>query len=105
MRDVPEWIGKDDNDAVPNRVRARVYQRFGGVCQCGCNRKIWPTEGWDIDHRVALINGGENREDNLQPVLVDHHRSKSADDLAEKSKVYRMRQRHLGIKKRKWRWG
>src|SRR5262245_28787116 len=103
-REVPEWIGKDDNDRVPNRVRARVFYRFEGTCMCGCARKIWPGELWECDHRIALINGGENRENNLWPLLKDHHKEKSADDVDEKSKVYRLRQRHLGLRKSKWRW-
>jgi 5-methylcytosine-specific restriction endonuclease McrA len=50
-----------------------------------------------LDHKVALINGGEHRESNLFPALKDKHRAKTADDVAEKSKTYRMGAKHRGL--------
>lgn len=105
-RELDEWIGATPDTPTPPRVRLRVFERFHGVCQCGCTRRIFPGDAWQCDHTIAIINGGENRESNLRPLLVDCHASKSSDDVAEKSKVYATRARHLGIKpKRKWRWG
>jgi 5-methylcytosine-specific restriction protein A len=104
-REIPEWRGKDDNEPVPSRVRLRVFDKYEGRCMCGCYRKIWGGYAWQCDHIVALINGGENRESNLQPLLIECHEKKTADDVDEKSKVYRIRQKHHGLKpKRKWRW-
>ncbi len=104
-RDVPEWIGRDDNEPVPVRVKLRVYERFDGRCGC-CTRKIYPWDKWDCDHVKAIINNGENRESNLQPLLDACHKKKTSDDVAEKSKIADLKARHLGIKpKRKWRWG
>jgi hypothetical protein len=37
----------------------------------------------------------------LRPLLTKHHAKKTKADVAEKSKVYRIRARHLGIGKRK----
>ncbi len=51
-----------------------------------------------MDHKTALCNGGENREGNLFPALRSKHRLKTAADVAEKSKVARIRSKHLGIK-------
>ena len=53
------------------------------------------------DHKVAIINGGENRESNLRTLLKSHHKTKTAADVAEKAKVYRKRLNHLGLKRRK----
>lgn len=99
-RSVPEWIGATDNTPVPPRVRARVFLSFQGYCQGPCNRKIAPGEHWICDHRTALINGGQNREANLQPICdwCDKN-SKTPADVAEKSKTARVRNRHLGIKR------
>lgn len=97
-RDVAEWIGKTDDEPVPARVRVRVFDRYEGRCQC-CGRKIRAGEPWGCDHKIALINGGENRESNLQPLLDEHHREKTAADVAEKSRVYKKRAAHLGIRK------
>ena len=30
-----------------------------------------PGDAWDLDHKVALINGGRHAEDNLAPALKD----------------------------------
>ena len=99
-RSVPEWIGKTANETIPPRVRTRVFERFGGVCQCGCGIKIRVGMKWDADHALAIINGGENRESNLVPLLTDHHKIKTAQDVAVKSKTYRMKAKNLGLRKR-----
>lgn len=95
-REVPEWIGKTDNTPIPPRVRTRVFLAHKGICHIS-GREIRAGEAWDVDHVIALINGGENRESNLAPALRDKHREKTAQDVAEKSKVERIRQKHLGI--------
>src|SRR5713226_4034749 len=100
-RKVEEWIGKNDDDPVPPRVRLRVFDRFNGIC-CECATKIIARR-WICDHRQALINGGQNRENNLGPIHEDCDKLKTAADVAEKSKNARVRSKHLGIKKRKWR--
>ncbi len=97
-REVPEWIGAKPDTKVPDRVRARVFLAHDGKCFL-TGRKIMPADYWQIDHRIALINGGENRETNLAPVLRDAHRIKTRADMQEKSKTARMRNKHLGIKK------
>ena len=95
-RAVPEWIGSSPDAAVPARVRLRVFERHGGKCHL-TGRKIMAGDPWDLDHIKALCNGGEHRESNLAPALRDKHREKTAEDVAEKSKTYRMRAKHLGI--------
>lgn len=101
MRSVDEWIGKTDDDGIPGRVMIRIFDRYEGRCQCGCNRKIMPGENWVVDHRIALINGGEHRERNLQPLIGAHHQVKTRQDVAIKSKIARTRSRHLGIKRKR----
>lgn len=107
MRSVPEWIGKTDDAAIPPRVRLRVFDGDKGVCQCGCGIKIRSGDAWDTDHKVALANGGENRESNLQTLLRGHHRIKTRADVAQKATDYRKRKSNLGLKKprtiRAWR--
>ena len=100
-RSVPEWIPASDDSAIPDRVRLRVYLKYGGRCQCGCNRQIRVGESWDCDHDKALVNGGEHREGNLRPLLTEHHRNKTKEDVAEKALVSRKQKKHLGIKKAK----
>jgi len=97
-RAVDEWVATDDNQAIPARVKVRVFDRSGGVCAiCTCTivGKLRPA----YDHKIALINGGQNRESNLQLLCVPCHATKTKADVAEKSRVYRKRSAHLGIKK------
>lgn len=106
MRSTDEWIGKNDDAAIPPRVRLRVFARHGGVCHLS-GRRILASDAWDCDHIVALANGGLHRESNLAPAIREKHREKTARDVAEKAKNDRVRKRHLGIKKprtiRAWR--
>jgi 5-methylcytosine-specific restriction protein A len=99
-RSVEEWVGKTDDTAIPPRVKLRVFDRYGGVCQCGCGRKIRAGEPWDAEHLIALINGGENRERNLGPCVREHHKGKTARDVAIKSKTAAVRMKNLGIKRK-----
>lgn len=96
-RAVEEWIGRDDDTPVPERVKLRVFTRFEGRCHRS-GRKIMAGDPWDVDHVLAICNGGENRESNLAPILRGKvHKAKTAEDVAIKSKVARTRAKHLGI--------
>lgn len=99
-RSLPEWRGKHDDSPVPPRVRLRIFERHAGICYLS-GRKIRPGEDWDLDHIVAIINGGSNSELNLAPVLIDPHKVKTKEDVAEKSRVARKRKSFLGIKKKR----
>lgn len=102
MRTPPEWIGKDDDEPVPPRVRLRVFDKFHGIC-CECSVKIVGRR-WICDHRIAIINGGANREDNLGPIHEACDRKiKTPKDVAEKKVNNRVRSKHLGIRKAKGR--
>lgn len=98
-RSVPEWIGKTDDTPVPPHVKRRVYDAHGGVCYITGRKINPPGDQYDIDHKIALINKGQNRESNLAPVLREVHRAKTARDVAEKAKVERTRQKHLGLRR------
>ncbi|SFG57101.1 HNH endonuclease [Ensifer sp. OV372] len=101
MRTVPEWIAKHDDQKVPDRVRQRVFDREGGICHL-TGEKIDPVrDEWDLDHKVALILGGEHRETNLFPAKREPHRRKTAVEMKVKSKIARTRKKHLGIAKPK----
>lgn len=96
MRSVPEWIGKHDDEQIPPRVRLRVFERFHGICP-KCTRKLMPGH-WTCDHIIALANRGKHRESNLQPLCNDPcNARKNKDDVAEKSKTYQRRSRHVGV--------
>lgn len=98
MRSVDEWIGKTDDTPAPPRVRLRVFEKYEGRCYLS-GRKIGAADKWELEHIIALCNGGENRESNLAPALADKHKEKTAQDRKTKAKSDRVRKRHLGIRK------
>ena len=97
-----EWIGKTPDTPVPPRVKLSVLDRQNYRC-AGCTRKITAGERWHCDHVIALINGGANRESNLQYLCSWCHEEKTANDVAIKSTVARKRKKHYGIGGKKWR--
>ncbi|GAA0212685.1 5-methylcytosine-specific restriction endonuclease McrA [Brevundimonas nasdae] len=94
-RTVDEWVGKSPDSPIPARVRARVFEAHGGRCYLS-GRKIAAGESWECDHVIALVNGGENRESNLAPALREPHRQKTTRDVGIKSKIARIRAKHIG---------
>lgn len=99
-RAVPEWLAKHDDEKVPARVRLRVFERENGMCHI-TGRKIAPGESWELEHKVALILGGQHRESNLFPALTEPHREKTAAEMQVKAKIANVRKKHLGIKRPK----
>lgn len=98
-RSVDEWIGEHPDQAVPPRVRLRVFERYGGRCYLS-GRLIRPGDAWDLEHIRALSLGGEHRESNLAPALKEPHKIKTKADRKAKAKADRTRKKHLGIKKK-----
>jgi len=97
-RTLQEWIGATPDTPVPPRVKARVFLAYDGRCGI-CERKLASGDKWECDHVQALVNGGENRESNLQPACEWCHRAKTREDVAEKATVARKRAKHIGVRK------
>lgn len=98
-RAVPEWIGKTDDTPVPDRVRLRVFEKYNGHCYLSGIRLTPGT--WEVEHIVAIINGGENRESNLAPVSKGKvHQAKSREDVKIKALTYRKKKANIGLKKK-----
>lgn len=100
MREVDDWIGRTDNTPPPQRVRLRVIDRQGGRCAI-TGRDFRPGDEIHLDHIIPLACGGRNAEDNLQAVIAEAHREKTAEDVALKAKIARVRAKHLGLAKPK----
>ncbi len=98
-RKVPEWHGKTPDTSVPPRVRLRVWERSTGYCRCGYF--LTADKPWHADHCIPLILGGENRESNLRIICWACHKEKTKTEVATKSKDYRIRAKHAGIKRKK----
>jgi 5-methylcytosine-specific restriction endonuclease McrA len=97
-RIVAEWIGKTDDTAIPDRVKERIARKYGDQC-AHCKGPIGGRSSARFDHIIPLILGGQNREDNLQLLCGPCHQAKTNLDVKLKAKVFRVRRKHLGIKK------
>jgi 5-methylcytosine-specific restriction protein A len=98
-RDVPEWIGKDDNATIPPRVKLRVAKRADHKCEiCGVR-----AERGEVDHITPVIfstpDNPLNRERNLQWLCINHHKAKTKSDVALKSLVAKRQIRTAGIER------
>jgi 5-methylcytosine-specific restriction protein A len=109
-RAVAEWVGKNDDTAVPDRVRLRVFAKADECCT-SCTRKIRAGETWTCEHVIALINWRKtddtphgNRESNLGVTCSNCLAPKNAADVAEKSQVYDMRRKSV-LPKKRGTWG
>lgn len=98
-----EWIGKNDDSAIPPHVKDRIYHRCGKRCQ-ECGTPLDAVIKPQFDHIVALINGGRHAEFNLQTLCRPCHGLKTAADVGEKSIVYQKRASHLGFTAPKHKW-
>lgn len=97
VRTVEEWVGETPDTPIPQRVRMRVFEAKKGRCH-KCTRKILAGETWTCEHVIAITNGGENREKNLDCTCCNCLPEKNAEDVAIKAKGYRTRSRHFGVK-------
>ena len=94
-RSVPEWRGKTPDTKVPDRIRDRVFARAKGICHLS-GAKIQAGQRWDVEHIRPLALGGEHRETNMAPALVEPHREKTAEEKTAISKADRIRRKANG---------
>lgn len=67
-------------DAMPRSTSVRTEFIKGNPCpSTGKARGRCP--GWEVDHRVALVCGGEDRIENLQWITVADHREKTRAEV------------------------
>jgi len=95
-RAVEKWVGSRHDAKIPDRVRQRVYDDHDGICHaCGVHMG---GKLWQLDHVIALINGGKHDEANLAPICMPCHKIKSWLDVGSKSKIAAVKARHTGVK-------
>jgi len=68
-------IGVTHERNVSEQTKSKVIARDGGHCvTCGSTRQL------EVDHKVALMNGGTNEESNLATLCDDCHTKKTRMD-------------------------
>lgn len=80
----PDWI--EARKAIPAAAKREVFARSQSMCEReGCEQV-----GKEIDHIIAQALGGTNELDNLELLCREHHREKTAVDIARIAKADRM---------------
>ncbi len=85
-RSIAEWIGKHPDEAIPPRVKQRILERQNRICALS-GAPIPPGVTPHFDHCVALRDGGEHREGNLQAALPGPHQKKTAREAKERARA------------------
>ena len=96
MTDVPTTPRK----AMGVMRRLRIFEAHGGICiLCGLKIHGGRGEKWIIEHKRALVLGGEDTDENCGPAHETCRRVKDKADVASGSKAKRSKAKFLGIKK------
>jgi 5-methylcytosine-specific restriction protein A len=93
-----EWVGKNDDSRPHTAVRRRLLELSGFRCQI-CGHSV-DGKKWEADHITRLMDGGENRETNLQVACIQCHKEKTGQENKSQAKGDRNKNRHYGIKKK-----
>jgi 5-methylcytosine-specific restriction endonuclease McrA len=81
--------------------KVRIFDRAHGICHvCGGKIHAERGEAWEVEHVVALADGGADEPWNMAPAHVDPcHKGKTAEESTGRAKVMRLRANHLGVPK------
>lgn len=103
-RAIEEWVGKTPDTPAPARVILRVFLRQSRRCAV-TGRTIRPGDSRRVDHIIPLKQGGANKESNLQIILDEPHKEKTAIEADQNAKVERIQKKHYGLKQPSKSWG
>lgn len=85
-RSVKEWQGRNDDAMPTNAVFDRLYAKQDGR-DAITGIAFAPGDKICRDHIVPLIDGGENRESNLQLITEKQHKLKTAREAMDRAKT------------------
>lgn len=87
--------------SLTRNQRAELFLEHGGICYlCKCIINAARGEAWEVEHVEAREISGRDDWANLRPAHVDCHKVKTKQDKAIIAKCNRVRNKHLGIRKR-----
>ena len=94
-RTIPEWIGKNDDAMPPRTVFDRLWEKQGGK-DAITGIEFTAADKVVRDHILPLIDGGKNRESNLQLITEETHKDKTADEATRRGKERSVRAKARG---------
>ena len=74
-RAVPEWVADHPDQAIPARVKLRIWEREQGRCSL-TGRKILPGDAFDYEHRKPLARGGTDTAKNIDAACQPCNKAK-----------------------------
>lgn len=87
----------------PTKIRVAAFERAVGRCET-CTGELY-TGKFHYDHRIPDALGGEPTLENCVVLCVNCHRGKTAaDDIPRIAKTYRIRQKHLNARAKRYQW-
>ena len=81
--------------SLSTRDRVKVFGQGKGVCYL-CKQTILPREPWECEHPTPFAVGGSDRLEDLLPVHVSCHATKTKRDVYEIAKTNRIQAKHIG---------
>jgi len=94
----------DKRGSMTEQRIARIFAANNGHCHV-CKRKLYPADDYEIDHIIALENGGTDDDANLAPCCEGCHILKTAGDHSTAGYSRRVYTKHVVPKsKRKPKW-
>ena len=67
------------------RIRKQVFDEQPLCVMCKAKGKVKPA--LEVDHIIALVNGGEDDHDNRQALCEECHKAKTRRDLGQRERV------------------
>ncbi len=84
--------------SLTRKQRADMFDRHGGVCVI-CKAKIHVGQKWIDEHLNPRAISADDTMENRGPAHEACAKVKTVKDKADIAKVFKMRQKHLGIRK------
>lgn len=97
------WTLPEDRKPLTRKQLAELFLRQDGRCG-NCNQRLETKGGKPVcvdEHLNPLWRGGSNALDNRELWCVPCTKPKTAQEARERTKGYRVRDKHIGIMKPK----
>jgi 5-methylcytosine-specific restriction endonuclease McrA len=93
---MPPIIDRNSRKRLTPKQRLSIFVAHEGICHiCGV-RINGVREKWDVEHLLALADGGSDDLGNLRPAHVACHRRKTSVETTSRAKSERVKLRHFG---------